>query len=133
MVTYFGMSKKIGNISFYDSTGQSDMMFTKPYSEKTAELIDKEVNDIVDAAYKRAINILKENKEKLTQLAEILLEKEVIFSDNLEKIFGKRKGKTPEELMENKEEPDEKSEKDNSELTEDKNKIVEEKSENKEK
>ncbi len=129
MVTYFGMSKKLGNISFYDSTGQSDMMFTKPYSEKTAELIDKEVNDIIDAAYKIAINILKENKEKLTQLAEILLEKEVIFSDNLEKIFGKRKGKTSEELMENKNE----SEKENVNLGENIKKNVSEESEKEDK
>ncbi|MEA3316397.1 MAG: ATP-dependent zinc metalloprotease FtsH [Bacteroidota bacterium] len=99
MVTYFGMSEKVGNISYYDSTGQNDMSFTKPYSEKTAELIDNEVSELISASYLRAIKILTDNKEKLTQLAEILLEKEVIFTDNLEKIFGKRKGKSPDELM----------------------------------
>ncbi|MDA3780465.1 MAG: ATP-dependent zinc metalloprotease FtsH [Bacteroidales bacterium] len=120
MVTYFGMSEEIGNISFYDSSGQSDMSFTKPYSEKTAELIDNEVKKLISDAYNRALTILSENKEKLTQLAEILLEKEVIFTDNLEKIFGKRKGKSPTELMENnnvseKEKANEKSEQENSE------------------
>lgn len=91
MVAYFGMSEKIGNISFYDSTGQADFNFTKPYSEKTAELIDKEVKKIVDEAYQRALNVLEKNKKGLVKLAEQLLEKEVIYSEDLEKIFGKRK------------------------------------------
>ena len=91
MVTYYGMSKKIGNISFFDSTGQNEFAFNKPYSEKTAELIDKEVNQIVENEYKRAKKILTENKKELIELAEQLLEKEVIFSEDLEKIFGKRK------------------------------------------
>ncbi|HQG56463.1 MAG TPA: ATP-dependent zinc metalloprotease FtsH, partial [Bacteroidales bacterium] len=91
MVAYFGMSEKIGNISFYDSTGQADFNFTKPYSEKTAELIDKEVKKIVDEAYQRALNVLEKNKKGLVKLAELLLEKEVIYSEDLEKIFGKRK------------------------------------------
>jgi AFG3 family protein len=92
MVSYFGMSEKVGNISFYDSSGQSDFGFTKPYSEKTAELIDKEVKDIIEESFERAQNVLKNNLKGLTVLAELLLEKEVIFSEDLEKIFGKRKG-----------------------------------------
>lgn len=91
MVSYFGMSEKVGNISFYDSSGQGDFGFTKPYSEKTAEMIDKEAKEIIDSAYERAINVLKENMKGLTELAELLLEKEVIFSEDLERIFGKRK------------------------------------------
>lgn len=92
MVSYFGMSEKVGNISFYDSSGQSDFGFTKPYSEKTAELIDKEVKEIIEESYKRAQGVLKEHMKGLTELAELLLEKEVIFSEDLERIFGKRKG-----------------------------------------
>ncbi|MBN1158852.1 MAG: ATP-dependent zinc metalloprotease FtsH [Bacteroidales bacterium] len=97
MVSYFGLSKKIGNISFYDSTGQNEYYFQKPYSEKTAELIDQEVKDIIEQQYKLALEILEKNKEGLTQLAEQLLEKEVIFTEDLEKIFGKRKGQKPDE------------------------------------
>jgi len=91
MVSFFGMSDRVGNISFYDSTGQNDFGFTKPYSEKTAELIDKEVKDIIDESYERAQNVLKDHMKGLTELAELLLEKEVIFSEDLERIFGKRK------------------------------------------
>jgi AFG3 family protein len=91
MVSYFGMSNKVGNISFYDSNGQSDFSFTRPYSEKTAELIDKEVNKIVEEQYQRVKKILTDNLKGLKQLADQLLEKEVIFSEDLEKIFGKRK------------------------------------------
>ncbi len=91
MVSFFGMSEKIGNISFYDSSGQSDFGFTKPYSEKTAELIDSEVNQIIVESYTKAKEVLKNNIKGLTELAEILLEKEVIFSEDLERIFGKRK------------------------------------------
>ena len=91
MVSYFGMSEKVGNISFYDSNGQTEFSFNRPYSEKTAELIDKEVNAIVEEQYKRALQVLNEHREGLTQLAEQLLVKEVIFSEDLEKIFGKRK------------------------------------------
>ena len=91
MVAFFGMSDKVGNISFYDSTGQSDFGFTKPYSEKTAELIDQEVNLIIAESYVRAKEVLKNNMKGLTELAELLLEKEVIFSEDLERIFGKRK------------------------------------------
>jgi AFG3 family protein len=91
MVAYFGMSEKVGNISFYDSTGQSDYGFTKPYSEKTAELIDQEVNRIIAESYVRAQEVLKANIKGLTELAELLLEREVIYSEDLERIFGKRK------------------------------------------
>ncbi|HOF21235.1 MAG TPA: peptidase M41, partial [Bacteroidales bacterium] len=91
MVSYFGMSDKVGNISFYDSSGQSDYGFTKPYSEKTAELIDREVKEIIEQSYERAKNVLRENMKGLSKLAELLLEQEVIFSEDLKKIFGKRK------------------------------------------
>ncbi|MEE4256693.1 MAG: ATP-dependent zinc metalloprotease FtsH [Bacteroidales bacterium] len=90
MVVYFGLNDKIGNISYYDSTGQQEYSFQKPYSEKTAETIDREIKELVEKAYKRAVNLLKENKDKLEKLAARLLEKEVIFSEDLEKIFGKR-------------------------------------------
>ena len=90
MVSIFGMSEKVGNISFYDSTGQSDFTFTKPYSEKTAELIDSEVKILIDSQYQRAKQVLKENSEGHAKLANLLLEREVIFSEDLEEIFGKR-------------------------------------------
>jgi len=90
MVTIYGLSDKIGNLTYYDSSGQSEYGFTKPYSEQTAELIDNEISDIIETQFKRAVKILEDNKDKLTELAEVLLEKEVIFKDNLEKIFGKR-------------------------------------------
>jgi AFG3 family protein len=91
MVTYFGMSEKVGNISFYDSTGQMDFAFNKPYSEKTSEIIDKEVKEIVQEQYERAKRLLMKQKKGLIELGELLLEKEVIFSEDLERIFGKRK------------------------------------------
>jgi ATP-dependent metalloprotease FtsH len=90
MVVYFGLNKKIGNISFYDSSGQSEYAFQKPYSEKTAEIIDQEVSAIVESAYKRARKVITENKEKVEKLSQLLLEKEVIFREDLEEIFGKR-------------------------------------------
>jgi cell division protease FtsH len=89
MVTVYGLSDKVGNLTYYDSSGQQSG-FTKPYSEETAVLIDKEISSIIEEQYQRAIKILEDNKDKLTELAEVLLEKEVIFKDNLEKIFGKR-------------------------------------------
>lgn len=92
MVTYYGMNKELGNISFYDSTGQSEYSFAKPYSEKTAELIDSEAKAIIEIAYIKAKEILESNREGLNKLAEQLLEREVIFSEDLEAIFGKRKG-----------------------------------------
>ncbi len=90
MVVYFGLNKEIGNISFYDSSGQSEYSFQKPYSEKTAEVIDREVKKIVETAYERAKTILTENQPKLEQLANLLLEREVIFREDLEAIFGNR-------------------------------------------
>ncbi len=98
MISYFGMSDKIGNLSFYDSSGQQEYAFNKPYSEKTAEAIDDEVKSLIDIQYERAKDILKKNKKGLKQLADILLEKEVIFSDDLEVIFGKRQWTKSEEL-----------------------------------
>ncbi len=92
MVAYYGMSDEVGNLSFYDSTGQSEMALSKPYSEKTAQEIDIEVKKIVDSAFQRALDTLKEHQAGMIQLAELLLEREVIFSEDLEKIFGKRKG-----------------------------------------
>lgn len=94
MVAYFGMGKTITNVSFYDSTGQSEYAFSKPYSEKTAELIDAEVKAIIDEAYKRAKELLDEHKDGLTRLAQLLLDREVIFSEDLEEIFGPRKSHT---------------------------------------
>jgi cell division protease FtsH len=99
MVTMYGLNDKVGNISFYDSTGQQEYNFGKPYSEKTAETIDHEVSGIVESQYERAKHILRENKEKLTALATQLLEKEVIFKEDLEKIFGKRPFDKPEEAI----------------------------------
>ncbi len=90
MVSIFGMSEKVGNVSYYDSTGQSDFSFTKPYSEKTAELIDEEVKSLIESQYKRAIDVLTKNREGHEKLANLLLEREVIFSEDLEVIFGKR-------------------------------------------
>ncbi|HAX14516.1 MAG TPA: peptidase M41, partial [Leeuwenhoekiella sp.] len=90
MVTTYGLNDKIGNLTYYDSSGQNEYNFNKPYSEKTAELIDKEISKIIEEQYQRAIKILEDNKDKLHELAEVLLDKEVIFKDNLEKIFGKR-------------------------------------------
>ena len=90
MVTVYGLSDKVGNLTYYDSSGQSEYGFTKPYSEQTAELIDKEISNIIEEQYERAVKLLEEHKDKLTELAEVLLDKEVIFKDNLEKIFGKR-------------------------------------------
>lgn len=95
MVCYLGMSKAIGNVSFYDSSESSGFTLSKPYSEKTAELIDKEVKKIVDESYETAKKILRENMEGFVKLSEQLLEKEVIFSEDLEKIFGKRAGSQP--------------------------------------
>ncbi len=91
MVSYFGMSSKVGNICFYDSQGRNEYSFNKPYSEKTAELIDSEAKKLVDEQYKRALKILEENKQGLMEISELLLEKEVIFSEDVERILGKRK------------------------------------------
>jgi cell division protease FtsH len=90
MVTIYGLNEELGNITYYDSSGQNEYGFSKPYSEETAQKIDEEISKIIEKEYKRAIDLLKKNKDKLTELAERLLEKEVIFKDDLEKIFGKR-------------------------------------------
>jgi len=90
MVTVYGLNDKIGNVTYYDSTGQSEYNFSKPYSEETAKVIDKEISLLIESQYERAVKILEENKDKLNQLADILIEKEVIFKDDLEAIFGKR-------------------------------------------
>ena len=90
MVTVYGLNSTLGNVTYYDSSGQSEYGFTKPYSEETAQKIDAEISLLIEAQYQRAIELLSKNKEKLTTLAKRLLEKEVIFKDDLEKIFGKR-------------------------------------------
>ena len=90
MVTVYGLNDKVGNLTYYDSSNGNEYGFTKPYSEKTAETIDKEISSIIEKQYQRAIKLLEDNKSKLIELAEVLLDKEVIFKDNLEKIFGSR-------------------------------------------
>jgi len=101
MVTVYGLNEKLGNVTYYDSSGQNEYSFGKPYSEDTAKVIDKEISDLIEGQYQRAIQILEENKDKLNQLANILIEKEVIFKDDLETIFGKRAfGEAVEEVFE---------------------------------
>ena len=90
MVTVYGLNDKIGNITYYDSSGQSDYNFSKPYSDDTAKVIDAEISGLIEAQYQRAIDILTENRTKLEALADILIDNEVIFKDDLETIFGKR-------------------------------------------
>ncbi|WP_336070695.1 ATP-dependent zinc metalloprotease FtsH [Mesoflavibacter sp. CH_XMU1404-2] len=107
MVTVYGLSDKVGNLTYYDSSGQNEYGFSKPYSEQTAELIDKEISNIIEKQYARAIQLLEENKDKLTELAEVLLEKEVIFKDNLEKIFGERNFKKEVHLTDQKSDEEE--------------------------
>ena len=96
MVAYYGMSKAVGSISFYDSTGQSDMAFTKPYSERTAQQIDDEVRTLIAEARAMAEQIIDEHRDGLVELAELLLEKEVVFTEDVERIFGKRKSQNAE-------------------------------------
>tara|TARA_Y100000590_G_scaffold53116_1_gene55641 strand:+ start:345 stop:2267 length:1923 start_codon:yes stop_codon:yes gene_type:complete len=96
MVTVYGLNDKVGNLTYYDSSNGNEYGFTKPYSEQTAETIDKEISLIIEKQYNRALKILQKNKKKLIQLAELLLKKEVIFKDNLEEIFGKRPFKKKE-------------------------------------
>ena len=100
MVTIYGLNDELGNITYYDSSGQNEYGFSKPYSEETAQKIDEEISKIIEEQYERAISILENNKDKLTQLADRLLEKEVIFKDDLEKIFGERPFKKEEESQE---------------------------------
>lgn len=90
MVTIYGLNDKIGNVTYYDSSGQSEYNFSKPYSDDTAKIIDAEISELIESQYERAIQILETNKDKLNQLADILIEKEVIFKDDLEAIFGQR-------------------------------------------
>ncbi|MBL7971622.1 MAG: AAA family ATPase, partial [Prolixibacteraceae bacterium] len=104
MVSIFGMSEKVGNVSYYDSSGQSEYALSKPYSEKTAELIDAESKLLIETQYNRALEVLNNNKEGHQQLAELLLEKEVIFSEDLEHIFGKRQWARPMLVGESKKE-----------------------------
>lgn len=99
MVAYYGLNKTIGNISYYDSTGQSEYSFNRPYSEKTAEEIDKQVHDLVEKAYQRAKEILEAQKENLNKLATLLIEREVIFAEDLENIYGKREFPTQEPIQ----------------------------------
>ncbi|MEI3528411.1 MAG: ATP-dependent zinc metalloprotease FtsH [Alistipes sp.] len=91
MVAYYGMSEAVGTLSYYDSTGQSDMAFTKPYSELTAQQIDAEAKALISKAYAMAEKVLREHADGLKQLAELLLEREVVFTEDVERIFGKRK------------------------------------------
>ena len=107
MVTIYGLNDKVGNLTYYDSSGLSEYNFTKPYSESTSELIDKEISNLIETQYQRAIDLLTKHKDKLGQLADILLDKEVIFKDDLETIFGKRpydKDKEKTEVLGKKEE-----------------------------
>lgn len=90
MVTIYGLNDKVGNISYYDSSGQSEYNFGKQYSEQTAKVIDEEISKLIETQYQRAVNILTENRDKLDALAQKLLDKEVIFREDLEEIFGKR-------------------------------------------
>ena len=119
MIAFFGLNKEIGNISYYDSSGQQEYQFQKPFSEKTAQLIDQEVRKLVEKAYKKALDLLEKNKDKLSELAKVLMEKEVIFREDLEKIFGARswdEGKDhldisrtaekPKDLVKNTDEPE---------------------------
>ncbi|NNK12293.1 MAG: peptidase M41, partial [Flavobacteriaceae bacterium] len=112
MVTIYGLNDQIGNLTYYDSSGQNEYGFTKPYSEETAQRIDEEISKLIEEQYSRAIEVLEEHKDKLTELAERLLEKEVIFKEDLEKIFGRRPfeknfDKKGQEISVDKEEPEE--------------------------
>ncbi len=100
MIAYYGMGKKIGNMSYYDSTGQGDMGFTKPYSELTAQNIDAEAKELIEEAYAMSQKVLTDHNEGLKELAELLLEREVVFTEDVERIFGKRKKDIAKELAE---------------------------------
>jgi cell division protease FtsH len=99
MVAYYGMSPAVGNISFYDGTGQRDM-FTKPFSEKTAELIDAEVRRLVDEAVELTRSIIETERENIERLADLLIAKETIFSEDVEAILGKSEQQKAKELLE---------------------------------
>ncbi len=101
MVQYYGMSEEVGSLSFYDSTGARGYDINRPYSEKTAEIMDKEVKKIVEDIHQRTLSILREHEAQFTEIAELLLEKEVIFADDLERVLGpKAKVETPESSKE---------------------------------
>ena len=104
MVMIYGLNEKVGNVTFYDPAGESG--FVKPYSEKTAELIDNEIKNIIETQYQRAIDLLESKKDILKLLAERLIEREVIFKDDLEELFGKSpfKNNNPVEVLEEKKE-----------------------------
>ena len=102
MVTVYGLNDTIGNITYYDSSGESDYNFSKPYSEDTAQKIDREISILIEGQYDRAIKLMEDNKEKLTTLAERLLEKEVLFKDDLLTILGKRPFDKEEEVKDDK-------------------------------
>ncbi len=114
MVSIYGLNDKIGNISYYDSSGQNEYGFSKPYSEETAKVIDKEVSNIIENQYQRAIGVLNNNREKLDQLAQKLIEKEVIFKEDLEEIFGPRPFGDPEHIIEETKEDRENQQEDDS-------------------
>ena len=95
MVVYYGLDKKIGNVSYYDSTGQQEYAFNRPYSEKTAQDIDAQIHELVESCYQKAKDILNEHKEQLGELAQLLLEREVIFTEDVERILGKRPFEAP--------------------------------------
>ena len=99
MVAYYGMSDGVGSMSYYDSTGQSDMAFTKPYSERTAQQIDDEVRTLIAKARAMAEQVIDEHREGLIELAELLLEREVVFTEDVENIFGKRKSASAEDKL----------------------------------
>ena len=98
MVVYYGLDKKIGNVSYYDSTGQQEYAFNRPYSEKTAQDIDAQIHELVESCYQKAKDILNEHKEQLGELAQLLLEREVIFTEDVERILGKRPFETQENM-----------------------------------
>ncbi|MEN8186617.1 MAG: ATP-dependent zinc metalloprotease FtsH, partial [Bacteroidota bacterium] len=125
IVTVYGLNDKIGNITYYDSSGQSDYNFTKPYSEKTAQVIDDEISTIIEEQYQRAVDILTHHKKELIILGELLKEKEVIFEDDLKRIFGERP--FVKESDQDKE-PKNKEKEETTEETENKNDTKEEKS-----
>ncbi len=118
MVAYYGMSDRLPNISYYDSTGQQDMAFKNPYSESRAQIIDDEVSNIIATQYERAKQILRDNAEKHQQLANLLLEREVIFTEDVEQIFGPRPWAKPEEKKPEEKDSEEKKTSISSENTE---------------
>ena len=99
MVVYYGLDKKIGNVSYYDSTGQQEYAFNRPYSEKTAQDIDAQIHELVESCYQKAKDILNDHKEQLGELAQLLLEREVIFTEDVERILGKRPFEVPEHTV----------------------------------